>query len=60
MQLLTAAELQDVFQFSRATMYRLLAEGMPSIGKGRLRRFNFDAVLEWMTPETQGDKKSSG
>jgi hypothetical protein len=43
---------------SRATLYRLVDVGLPSIGRGRLRRFEREATLRWFsnylaTPRTQ-------
>ena len=46
-ELLTLRELLTFLQISRPTAYRLLSRGMPSIGTGRLRRFEREAVLRW-------------
>ncbi len=48
MQLLTARELRQTLKISRTTLYRLLQKGLPSVGTGRLRRYELDAVLRWM------------
>ncbi len=48
MQLLTARELRQTLKISRTTLYRLLQKGLPSVGAGRLRRFELDTVLRWM------------
>ncbi len=48
MQLLTARELRQTLKISRTTLYRLLQKGLPSVGTGRLRRFELDTVLRWM------------
>ncbi len=55
--LLTLRELLGFLRISRATAYRLLAQGIPCIGRGRLRRFPRDAVLAWWRrePETERD-----
>ncbi len=48
MQLLTARELRHTLKISRTTLFRLLQKGLPSVGAGRLRRFELDTVLRWM------------
>ncbi len=48
MQLLTARELRQTLKISRTTLFRLLQKGLPSVGTGRLRRYELDAVLRWM------------
>jgi len=48
MQLLTARELRQTLKISRTTLYRLLQKGLPSVGTGRLRRYELDTVLRWM------------
>ena len=48
MNLLTACELRQSLKISRTTLYRLIKQGMPSYGKGRLRRFELDTVLRWV------------
>ncbi len=48
MQLLTARELRQTLKISRTTLFRLLQQGLPSVGAGRLRRFELDTVLRWM------------
>ncbi len=48
MQLLTARELCQTLKISRTTLFRLLQKGLPSVGAGRLRRFELDTVLRWM------------
>jgi excisionase family DNA binding protein len=57
--LLTLRELLAFLRISRATAYRLLADGLPCIGAGRLRRFDREAVLRWWKgePETQRDRQ---
>lgn len=56
----TAGELRQALDISRATFYRWLAAGLPSIGTGRDRRFDPDAVLAWLdgpaTEEGDGDR----
>ena len=53
MELLTARELMALLKISRATLYRLLEAGLPSIGYGRLRRFDREEVLEWYAGEDE-------
>jgi excisionase family DNA binding protein len=45
--LFTNREMMSYLKISRATLYRLLATGMPSLGRGRLRRFNPEVVARW-------------
>ena len=45
--LLTLGETMDFLKVSRATLYRLMEDGLPSMGNGRLRRFERKAVLRW-------------
>ncbi len=47
MTLLTAHELCDSLHISRSTLHRLKKVGLPSIGSGRLARFDGDKVLGW-------------
>ena len=44
---LTPTELRDTLRISRSTEHRLLKSGMPSIGAGRLRRYDERATVEW-------------
>lgn len=47
MNFLKPAELRDTLRISRSTEHRLLRSGMPSIGVGRLRRYDQEAAVEW-------------
>lgn len=47
MTLCTPHELCDALRISRSTLHRLRKAGLPSIGSGRLARFDQDAVLGW-------------
>ena len=44
---LKPAELRHTLKISRSTEHRLLKSGMPSIGGGRLRRYEEEAAIEW-------------
>jgi excisionase family DNA binding protein len=48
MELLTAQELCATLKISRTTLYRYTLAGMPHLGRGRLRRFFSDEVLNWL------------
>ena len=48
MTLQTATELRTTLKIGRSTLYRLLYKGLHCIGKGRLRRFDLEAVLKWL------------
>src|SRR5210317_1547207 len=47
MTFLTPSELRDTLRISKSTEHRLLKSGMPSIGGGRLRRYDQEAAVEW-------------
>ncbi len=47
MTLCTPHELCDALRISRSTLHRLRKAGLPSIGSGRLIRFDEDASLKW-------------
>ena len=47
MNFLTPTELRNTLKISRSTEHRLLKSGMPSIGGGRLRRYDQEAAVEW-------------
>ena len=54
MELLTPRELYQALKISKTTLYRLLQRGLPSIGTGRMRRFEDLAVRQWLeTGEAQ-------
>ncbi len=54
MELLTPRELRHALKISKTTLYRLLQKGLPSIGTGRMRRFEERAVRQWLdTGEAQ-------
>ncbi len=54
MELLTPRELRHALKISKTTLYRLLQKGLPSVGTGRLRRFEERAVRQWLeTGEAQ-------
>ncbi len=54
MELLTPREVRQALKISKTTLYRLLKKGLPSVGSGRLRRFEDRAVRQWLeTGEAQ-------
>ncbi len=52
----TARELREALKISRTTLFRLLREGLPSVGYGRLRRFSILHAIEWI----DGHRKQTG
>ncbi len=49
MNFLTPTELRDILRISGSTEHRLLKSGMPSIGGGRLRRYDQGEAAEWFS-----------
>ncbi len=47
MELVKGSEVRALLKISPATLYRLLDCGLPSIGKGRLRHFEREAIVQW-------------
>jgi predicted DNA-binding transcriptional regulator AlpA len=47
----TGPELRAMLKISRATYYRMLEKGLPTIGSGRLRRHPVEAALRWYDGE---------
>jgi hypothetical protein len=47
MNFLTPTELRRTLKISRSTEHRLLKNGMPSIGGGRLRRYEQEEAVAW-------------
>lgn len=45
---LTVTEVREKLKVSRATLYRLLAKGLPSFKLGNTRRFSWQAVETWL------------
>ena len=52
-ELLTALQVRDYFQISKSTLQRWLVTGLPSLGQGRLRRFDGEAVVKWFAQRMQ-------
>ena len=56
---LTARELRAKLKVSRATLYRLMEQGLPSVKVGSARRFLWRAVEAWCegqeVPTTEAD-----
>lgn len=47
MNFLKPAELRNTLRISKSTENRLFRSGIPSLGKGRLRRYDKEAAIEW-------------
>lgn len=45
---LTEPELRELLRFSRSTLTRFRARGLPHVGEGRLRRYHLATVLDWV------------
>jgi len=63
MNFLKPSELRHTLKISRSTENRLLKSGMPSIGGGRLRRYEEEAAIEWFRnyqPKTTSDVLQAG
>ena len=45
---LTVKQLSAALNLSRATIYRLIAQGLPSVRIGHARRFSWSAVEAWV------------
>lgn len=54
-RLLTAAELAERYGICRATVYNLLAQGLPSIKVGRARRFDVARTDAWLEAQQTPD-----
>ena len=52
-QLLTAEQLAQRWQVSRAHIFNLMSRGMPSLKIGRARRFDIGAAEAWLAVEGQ-------
>jgi excisionase family DNA binding protein len=48
MELLTSRELCTSLKISRTTLHRYILAGMPHLGRGRLRRFSSEDVVNWL------------
>ncbi|WP_439876885.1 helix-turn-helix transcriptional regulator (plasmid) [Bacillus mycoides] len=51
---LTTAELIKELKLSRATIYRMISEGMPYIQLGREKQFNLEEVRAWLKNRQRG------
>jgi phage terminase Nu1 subunit (DNA packaging protein) len=45
---ITDAELRHRLRYSKSTIQRLRARGLPCLGQGRLRRFHWPTVCDWL------------
>jgi hypothetical protein len=52
MTFLKPSALRHALSISRSTEHRLLRAGMPSIGRGRLRRYDEQAAMVWFSRYT--------
>jgi hypothetical protein len=43
------SELRRRLAYSRSTVTRLRKQGLPHVGRDRLRRYEWQAVLEWLS-----------
>lgn len=46
---ITETELRRRLGYSRSTVARLRARGLPHVGRDRLRRYEWAGVLEWLS-----------
>jgi hypothetical protein len=53
---LTEGELRAHLGYSRATLARFRARGLPHVGRARLRRYSLAEVLDWL----KADKEREG
>jgi excisionase family DNA binding protein len=53
-RLLTADELADHLNVSRAQVYNFLRQGLPSLKLGRSRRFRLADVTDWLDQFSEG------
>ena len=65
MKLLTSLELCDTLRISRSTLGRLRKRGLPSVGGGRLARFDSAQAVAWFDqhshqPKTTNDVLQAG
>ena len=47
MELMTSQELMRALKVSRSTLYRLKKLGLPTVGGGKLARYDSEQALEW-------------
>lgn len=47
-QWVTGEEIKEIFKWSRTTLNRRIAEGMPCHAKGKTKFFNLEEVGEWL------------
>ena len=50
---LTPTELRSTLNISKSTEHRLLKDGLPCLGAGRLRRYDQEAAVEWFGAHTR-------
>ena len=59
MEYLTAKEVRSLLKVSRTTVNRMVGDGTPCIGAGRLRRFPLDGLLAWYAGESESEVAST-
>ncbi len=47
MHLMTSTDLMRALRISRSTLYRLKKRGLPTVGGGKLARYDSEQALEW-------------
>ena len=47
MELMTSGELMRALKVSRSTLHRLKKMGLPTIGGGKLARYDPEKAIEW-------------
>lgn len=48
MELITRTELLEKLKMSSPTLYRLESEGLPVMRNGKVVRYDWEDVVEWM------------
>lgn len=56
MELITRTELMEKLNLSSPTLYRLEAEGLPVMRNGKIVRYDWADVVDWMKKQGVADK----
>lgn len=56
---LTTSELCEKLKISRKTIYRMRKRGMPCVMAGRVPRYPYEKVLEWLQFQQSTSTKSN-
>ena len=51
--------LREILDISASTYWRLLSEGLPTIGEGKLRRHRLDEVVDWYDNAPDEDEEAT-